>query len=368
MPTWVARGSESAAGIKSRATILRGHCRAYGEGMTYWPIAQVLRERAGIRPDEVGETAYAKLETLLGDDGHVTAKVAQVLGLREGAVEREDAYWALQRVLELLAKRRPLVLVIDDFQHARPPLLALVQHIALWSRDSPILLVCLARPELVDARVSRAGHELDAISIKLSPLVGDEAEQLVRSLLYGGTVRTALQEQLSQRAAGYPLFAEELISMLVDDGKLRLSSGGVWETTEPLDQADLPPTLHALLAARLDELPEPERRVLRRASIVGTTFDAAAVNALLPDHEEQEVAAILMALLRKELLLEERDGGDLRNGKGRLRFRHALIREAAYRGTPKELRAELHQRQADWLSAHGEGYADKDGDVVDVVR
>jgi class 3 adenylate cyclase/tetratricopeptide (TPR) repeat protein len=347
--------------IGEQATVLRGRCPPYGEGITYRPIAQMVRTLAGIEQGDSQETGYAKLAALLGNAGHVTKQVAQVLGLRPGAVEPRDTYWALRRMLEALASRRPLILVVDDLHWAQPALLEFIQQMAELSRDAPILLMCLARPELFDRSPSWSGAKPNAITLTLSPLHSGQTQELVGHLLRPGAVAEDLQSRLAEVAAGYPLFAEELIAMLIDDQTLRLVDG-CWILTGQLSEVRSPPTIHALLSARLDELPEPERLVLGRAAVVGTLFRADAIRALSPEWDERQVRLTLMTLVRKELLRIAGPAAELRAARDDgFRFRHSLIREAAYRATPKEARAKLHEGYASWL----EHSADEQGVEVD---
>jgi class 3 adenylate cyclase/tetratricopeptide (TPR) repeat protein len=347
--------------IGEQATVLRGRCPPYGEGITYRPIAQMVRTLAGIEQGDSQETGYAKLAALLGDAGHVTKQVAKVLGLRLGAIEPRDTYWALRRMLEALASRRPLILVVDDLHWAQPALLEFIQQMAEWSRDAPILLMCLARPELFDRSSIWAGAKPNAVTLTLSRLHSEQTRELVGHLLRPGAVAEDLQARLAEVAAGYPLFAEELIAMLIDDQTLRLVDGR-WIFTGQLTDVRSPPTIHALLSARLDELPESERLALCRAAVVGTRFRAEAIQALSPEWDDQHVRSTLMALVHKELLRVARPAAELRaGGDDGFRFRHSLIREAAYQATPKEARARLHEGYASWL----ERSADEQGVEVD---
>jgi class 3 adenylate cyclase/tetratricopeptide (TPR) repeat protein len=334
----------------ARATVLRGRCPSYGEGITYRPIAQMVRKLAGIEPDDSQETGYAKLAALLGDAGPVTRQVAQVLGLRSGAVELRDTYWALRRMLEALTRSRPLILVLDDLQWGQPALLEFIQQLARDSSDAPILLVCLTRPELTDRSPSWSGGLPNALMLTLSPLHAEQTQELVGHLLRPGTVAEDLRSRLARIAEGYPLFAEELIAMLIDDQTLRLVDGR-WTFTGQLAEVRSPPTIQALISARLDELPEQERLALGRAAVVGTRFGADAVLALSPEwQDERQVRSILMALVRKELLRVAPPSEDPRSaGDDRFRFRHSAIREAAYQATSKEARARLHEGYAEWL-------------------
>jgi class 3 adenylate cyclase/tetratricopeptide (TPR) repeat protein len=346
--------------VQARARILRAHCPSYGETAAFRPVARVVQQLAGIRPDDPVEASRAKLAPLLGD-AHLTDRVVQVLGLGEGTAEPEDSYWALRRLLELLAAERPLVLVVDDLHWAQPPLLDLLQHLGQWSHGAPILLLCLTRPELFEARRDWMANTPNAISILLSPLPVPQSGELVDHLLRPGVVDAELRTRLAEAAGGYPLFVEELVGLLTDDGTLRLDAGE-WKAADGLDEIRLPPTIQALLAARLDRLPESERRALGRAAVIGAPFPAAAVAALLPEQGE-EVQTALLTLVRRELLRSEPGPG----GKDRFGFRHTLIRDASYQAVPKQLRAELHQQYAAWVDGTARDRGDHGDDLDEVV-
>jgi class 3 adenylate cyclase/tetratricopeptide (TPR) repeat protein len=346
--------------VRTRARILRGHCPSYGETAAFRPIAQVVQQLAGIRPGEPVPASRAKLAPLLADP-HLTDRVVQVLGLGAGAAEPEDSYWALRRMLELLAARQPLVLAVDDLHWAQPPLLDLLQHVGQWSHGAPILLICLTRPELMEGRRDWMGSTPNAISILLSPLPISQTEELVDNLLRPGVVDPELRTRLAEAAGGYPLFVEELIGLLTDDGTLGLTAGA-WKAADGLNEIRLPPTIHALLAARLDRLPEPERRVLGRAAVIGAPFPAAAISALLPAHS-QDVTTALLTLVRKELLRSEARPG----GRDRFNFRHTLIRDASYQAVPKQVRAELHQQYASWVDRAAREQGDASDDLDEIV-
>jgi len=330
--------------LGDRATVLQGRCRSYGEGITYWPVARMIRQSAGILDDDPAGIGFAKLTELVGEDSGLTTRLACLIGIREGSVEPEDTYWTLLRFLSLLA-RRPLVLVIDDLQWAQPDLIELVDHIAQWSLNSPLLLVCCARSDL---RAGLHPNARNAVDLELSPLTDSQTQELVGHILHKGRVTPALRSRLAEAAAGYPLFVEELLGMLLDDSTLRLVDGH-WTISSDLADIRLPVTMHAVLAARLDELSEVERLLLGRAAVVGSQFPTAAVAELSSDRDRQEVRATLTSLARRQLLHPDLTAEAPRRTYDRFRFRHALIRDAAYQSLSKEARGELHQRYANWL-------------------
>ncbi|HEY3182606.1 MAG TPA: AAA family ATPase, partial [Gaiellaceae bacterium] len=230
---------------------------------------------------------------------------------------REETFWATRRALEEAARRRPLLAVVDDLQWAEPTLLALVEHVADLARDAPLMLLCLARPELLDARPAWAGGKLNATSLLLEPLADEDARRLAGHL--AGAVDEARRERVVGMAEGNPLFLEQLLAVVEETG----------------EAAELPPTIHALLAARLDLLEPRERETLQRAAVAGRDFWRSALGD----------DARVDALVRKELV---RPAASALHGEEAYRFRHGLVRDAAYRSVPKARRAELHEAFAAW--------------------
>jgi class 3 adenylate cyclase/tetratricopeptide (TPR) repeat protein len=329
------------------ATALSGRCLSYGEGITFWPVAEVVRQACGLLNEDTPETARQRLDALLeGTEGGalVVEALAGVLGLSTAPTAVEDVSSAMRKLFEALARRRPLIVSFDDLHWAEPTFLDLVEHIGDWSRDAPILLACVARPEFLDARPQWAGGKLNAASVLLEPLGTEESGQLVTNLLSADLAEQA-QTRITEAAEGNPLFLEEFLRMLIDDDLLT-RSGDHWTPTTDLATISVPATIQALLAARLDQLDSEDRAVLQRASVIGKVFDAAAVAELSPKAAQPSIRERLMALLRKELIRPSQE--HLADGEA-FRFRHDLIRDAAYASLPKQHRAELHERFAGWL-------------------
>jgi class 3 adenylate cyclase/tetratricopeptide (TPR) repeat protein len=336
------------------AEVLRGRCLSYGEGITFFPVVQAVKQAAGITDDEPASSAMTKLEGLVsGEDGAdlIAQRVSQVIGLTEGSAVPEETSWAIRRLLEAMAKRRPLILVFDDIHWAEPAFLDLVESIADLSRDAPMLVLCLARQEFLDHRPAWGGGKLNATSILLEPLTEPQCEELIANMLGRAELAAEVQARIAQAAEGNPLFVEELLAMLIDDGLLARDNGH-WIPTRDLSNLTVPPTIQALLAARLDRLGREERAVIERASVGGRVFYRGAVTALAPAALKPAVPQHLVALVRRELIRpqpEEFAGDDT------YKFRHILIRDAAYEAMPKETRADLHERFAGWLeTAAGE--------------
>jgi class 3 adenylate cyclase/tetratricopeptide (TPR) repeat protein len=286
--------AEALAAVEPR--VVRGHCLSYGEGITYWPVVEVVKQ-LGVLPSD--ETAAAALRSLLGESDRPT-----------GA---DEIAWAFRKLLE---EQAPLVVLFDDIQWGERTFLDLVESTALLSTGAPLLLLCMARPELLEQR------PLWPAPLVLEPLAPLEAEALI-----GDSLPADLRRRIAERAGGNPLFITEMLALTADGHAL-----------------EVPPTLRALLTARLDQLDEPERRVLERGSVEGELFHRGAVGTLTQD--EPEVLPRLAALVRHGLIRPDRPQIP---GEDAFRFRHLLVRDAAYDALPKAVRADLHRRFADWL-------------------
>ena len=308
------------------ATVLAGRCLSYGEGITYWPVVEIVKQAGG--PEQLSDAAArAALGAILDDTG-AAATPAQIA-------------WAFRRLLETTAAGGPVVCLVDDIQWGEDTFLELVEHVADLSRGAPILFLCMARPELLDRRPTWSGGKLNATSVLLEPLSEPETDELIGLLLEGSTLDEAFQARIRRAAGGNPLFVEEMLALVGE-------SGDDGEVT-------VPPTIQALLAARLDQLDTRERHVLEHASIEGEVFHRGGVAAL--SREESQVDTRLTALVRKDLLRPER--AQLAGEDG-YRFRHLLIRDAAYTALSKATRAELHERFAAWLEERGADLAELD--------
>ncbi len=332
--------------VEARATVSRGRCLPYGRGITFWPLIEIVHAIAGLSDGDSPEKARAAVRKLLADEDDadlITERVVQVLGLSEEEVRVEETFWAVRKLFESLARREPLVVVFDDIHWAEPTLLDLIEHIADLSRDVSMLLMCIARPELLERRPSWGGGKMNASSILLEPLRVEESAQLMANLLGGMTLPAAVGTRISEAAEGNPLFVEEMVSMLIDDGLLRRQNGS-WEVSDQLSSVSVPPTIQALLAARLDRLNGDERAVIQAASVVGKEFSIDDVAVLLPEQLRAHASATVTALVRKELVRPDHGGAH-----DAFRFRHILIRDAAYNAISKQQRAELHERFANWL-------------------
>ena len=318
---------ELLASLETRARVLVGRCIAYGDGISYLPLGEVVRELVGEDP----EPALLELLSVV-ERGDVAARlIAGAVGRESLAGSPEETAWAFRRLFETIAATRPLVLVVDDIHWAEPTMLDLLEYVVAASTTAPILIVCLARPDLLETRPSWPAQPHAAL-LTLKALEEAASQSLVDELLREYELPAELRERVLDSAEGNPLFAEQLLAMLADDPA---ASG---ET--------VPATITALLAARIDRLEPAERTVLQRASVEGRLFHRGSVSDLVASDETTGLGSILLALGRKEFVRPDRS---LFAGDDGFRFNHVLIRDVAYSSIPKELRADLHGRLASWL-------------------
>jgi class 3 adenylate cyclase/predicted ATPase len=344
--------------LADRATVLRGRCLPYGEGITFYPLAEALIEIADLHEADSPEAARAKLAALAGsgeDAGRIAERVGQVIGIAGSQTAPEETLWAIRILLQRLAAERPLVFAIDDLQWAEPKFMELVEQIADLARDASILLACMARPELLDDYAGWAGGKLNATSILIEPLDPQECGTLVANLLAADGVDEAVRDRIAEAAEGHPLYAEEMTGFLVDEGRLVLKEGR-WVATTDLSDVPVPPTISALLSARLEKLPARERRLIEIASVMGQVFYSEAVREL-SDAEPERVSSGITSLVRAQFVRPERS--DVPETEA-FAFRHLLLRDAAYDAIPKATRAEVHERFADWLDDAGGSLGEQD--------
>jgi class 3 adenylate cyclase len=320
--------SELLSGLGGDESALVGRCVSYGEGATFLPLAEIVRQAAPARPRQ------AIAELLEGDEqAHLIAEhVTQLTGHAEGVASMGEVFWAVRRFLEALALRGPLVVVLEDVHWAEPTLLDFVEYLDAWMAEAPLLVVCLARPELLE---QRPGWAAPAKTLALEPLDAKEGRELV-SELAGDEVTEETRIRILEVAEGNPLFLEQLLAFSEEAGVEALAS--------------VPPTVEALLAGRIDRLEPEERALLERAAVVGREFTRGAAVHLSPPGQLAGTDGRLATLVRRGLI--ERPRGE---AGGTLRFRHALIRDVAYGGITKEMRADLHERFGTWLEQREEG-------------
>ncbi len=315
-----------------RCGIVVGRCLPYGEGITYWPLGEMV-EALG------GESGVRGL--LLGDEHAdlVAQRIFGAVGTAEPSGAPEETFWAFRRLFEALTRERPLIVVVDELQWAEPTLLDLLEYVLTFAADQPILLLGLTRPELFDGRPSWAAPRRGTTLITLEPLGEEESATLVETLATDRGIPAAERSRILETAEGNPLFLEQLLAHRAGGGNGR---------------GAIPPTVQALLAARIDQLDVDERAVLVRAAVEGKTFHRGAVAELLPERARPMLGARLISLVRQELIRADRSQFA---GDDGFRFGHSLIHDAAYEAASKELRAEAHERYAGWLEARAREHA-----------
>jgi DNA-binding SARP family transcriptional activator len=309
--------------LGGRATVLVGRCVPYGEGITYWPLMEIVQQAAGVT------TREALLATLAADEDRelIARGVATAIGTAETAGVREESFWAFRRLFEELARKRPLLLVFEDVHWGEPAFFDLVEYLAEWTRGAAVLALCLARPELLEKRPGWRS------AVTLEPLAPPEANRLLEQFPDAAELPDEARTKILEACGGNPLFLEQTLAMLAEEER-------------SADELSLPLSVRAVLAARLDRLGPAERAVLERASLAGRDVRPSTLAALLPEDAHPSLDRHLQSLVRKDYLRKEAGG---------LHFGHVLIQEAAYRAIPKQLRASLHERLGDWLEHEGEG-------------
>ena len=304
---------------RGRTRVVVGRCLPYGEGITYWPLQEIASQVGDLRSTfegtHDGELAVTRLEA--------------ALGVTDTPVSPEEIAWGVRRLLEAIASAEPLIAVFDDIHWAEPAFLDLIEYVASFAQDVPLLVLCTARPDLFDLRPTWTSPKPNATLVTLQALSEDDSGALVGQLR---DLPAETRERIIRAAEGNPLFVEQLVAMQAEDG----------------DALEVPPTLQALLAARIDRLGEQERAAAQRGSVEGRLFHRGAVAGLLPEPERADLGAHLLSLVRKELIRPDRASLP---GDDAFRFAHILIRDAAYDAIPKRQRAALHERFADWLEA-----------------
>ena len=326
--------AELCSSVADSARVLVGPCLPYGDGITFWPLVRII----GALGDEQGVR-----DVLTGvEDGELIAdRVVGAVGPTPTTAQGGEMFWAVRRLFEELARDQPLVIVIDDIHWAEPKLLDLLEYLAGWTDDAPILLLCLARSDLLEKRPDWLTAQ-NAASLVLGPLTDAETNALLEEIGQEWPLDHMSRALISDAAEGNPLYVEQMVAMLAE-GKT-------------LDA--IPPSIHALLAARLDRLPPEERALLERAAVAGKDFTRRGVLQLSPEDEHGDLDARLLTLVRKDFLAARPGREDA------YRFRHALIRDAAYAGIPKELRSQLHQQFGDHAARTSAG---RSGELDEII-
>ena len=307
-----------------RCRIVTGQCLSYGEGITYWPLAEIVRQLTS------GDSPLEAVLAGAPDTALIAARIRGALGIEASPGPAEETAWAFRLLFERVARQRPLIVMIDDLHWAEPTLVDLLEYVIGFASDAPLLILCLARPEFLEQRPSWADRDGGAL-LKLEPLGERDAAMLVDGLASGTGLSGADRDRLVSVAEGNPLFLEQIVAH-------RLEHRG--------EEVVVPPSVEALLSARIDLLNADERAVIVRASVEGRDFHRGAVVELLGADAAAAIDSSLDSLVRKGLIEPRRP--ELPDEVG-YRFGHQLIRDAAYAAAPKELRADLHRRYADWL-------------------
>jgi class 3 adenylate cyclase/tetratricopeptide (TPR) repeat protein len=315
---------EFAAAVADRGRVVTGHCLPYGEGITFWPLTEIVKQIEGSDLDVAAAAAVNEEAEV------VTARIAAAIGSGESVGSPAEIFWAFRKLFEGLARQQPLIVLIDDLHWAEPTLLDLLEYVIGFASGSPLLLLCLARAELFESRPSWAIPRQNAVIVPLQPISTTDADTLVEYLMTGD-LSPAARARVTEAAEGNPLFIEQLLALNVESNGQSIL---------------VPASLQALLAARIDRLDTSDRSVIERAAIEGRSFHRGAVVELIEDETRASVGASLISLARKELIQPDQA---LFAGDDGFRFAHILIRDAAYEAVPKQLRADLHERFARWL-------------------
>jgi class 3 adenylate cyclase/tetratricopeptide (TPR) repeat protein len=316
-----------------RVTVLRGRALPYGEGVSYWPLASMIKDSAGISDDAPASEAFERLRLSCESEAvaDLLGVALGVLGAAEDGHSAAELTWAVTVWAERLADAQPLVLVFEDLHWADEALLGLIEHLSRALRNAPVLIICVARPDLLDSRPAWGGGNPRALALELGPLRPEESGELVDALLARADVPPGQRALALEKAEGNPLFLEETARMLADEEGIVLKR--------------IPDSIQALIAARIDALDPSDKRLLQRAALVGRVFWRGALDALSPG---VDVAAGLDRLLEREFVAPEAQSSI--SGERAFRFTHGLIREVAHATVSKAERARDHRRVAEWVA------------------
>ena len=338
-------------GLVEQAWWHRGRCLAYGEGVAYWALAEMIRMRARITEDEPAESALEKLAAVLHEivpdaeeRAFVEPRLQHLLGLTDRvAPDRQDLFSAWRLFFERMAEQHPVILVVEDIQWADAALIEFLEYLLEWSRAFPIFVLTLARPEVSERHETWGAGIRSFTSLQLEPLPDDSIDALLRGLVPGLTENAVAR--IRERADGIPLYAVETVRTLLDRGLVE-ESDGEYRVVGDLTHLDVPETLHGLIASRLDGLPEPERRLVQDASVLGKTFSARGLTALSPHADDIE--GLLASLVRKELLFLDTDPRSPE--RGQYGFLQALVQRVAYEMLARRDRKSKHLAAAQYLA------------------
>ncbi len=319
--------------------VLRGRCLSYGRDMSLWPIIEMLSGAAGVAIDHPSQQVRKKIAKLLDgldDADFVERQLTGLLGLTDAASPADELFWAIRRFLEALGREQPVVAIVEDAHWADTALLDLLEHVATWTRGTPLLLIIVGRPELLEGRSNWGSGRFDATTLSLQPLTEEQGGELLRHLSGDVGFAPAARARILGAAEGNPLFLEELLAMVTDPGAI---GDEAQERTLDLVDVPIPPTVQAILEARLDRLPPDLRRTLERAAVVGKEFTDEDLRSITPDEEHRSLSGALDQLVTRDLIALEQV-----SSRGRTyAFRHILIRDVAEAGAAKRVRALDHE-------------------------
>ncbi len=327
--------------VDSSTHVLSGRCLAYGDGITFWPLHEMVASAAGIRAEDTPDVARVKLLACTGDAA-IADRMASATGLSATLFPLHEIYWGVRRFMQLLAVDGPVLALFDDIHWAEPAFLDLLENLVETIDDSPVLLLATARHDLLEQRPQWGQHERSS-RLVLSPLGDTAAGQVVTNLLGAAGLPSALTRRIVEAAEGNPLYVEQMLSMLIDTGAVR-REGEAWVSVPTQASIAVPPTIQALLEARLDNLQRSERAAAEPAAVIGLEFPQPAVESLAPPLLRNGIEAQLTALSRKHFIRPMASA----DSELRYRFDHHLVRDTVYNGLLKRSRATLHTEFVRW--------------------
>ncbi len=336
--------------LGERALVLQGACPSYGDGITYLPLARAVRRAAGSTRSDGADVASAKLSRAMSGaseeaDGGVINRLLSVLDVSDEPIPTNEVFWAARNFMEALAQQTPVVLLFDDIHWAESTLLDLIEYLSRFSTDVPVFLLCLARPSALD---DRPGWARASELITLEPLGEHEIDALIEELVPGAALDASFRRKIVDVADGHPLYVEELVRTLIDD-ELLVHDGEGWQLKAEAVELVVPPTIHALVSARIDKLTSEQRSILEASAVIGRTFWLGAVDDLC-DSPAQGTIGLLHELVAKDLVVPDISGLP---GQDAFSFTHSMVCDVTYLGITKTRRAELHHAFALWLERWG---------------
>jgi class 3 adenylate cyclase/tetratricopeptide (TPR) repeat protein len=334
---------EFATRAETQARLIRGRCLPYGDGITFWPLAEAVREAAGITNEDSPRVATRRIDRLLEragveDRAAIVERVAAAINLSPAQFPVAELMWGGRRLLETLAAERPLVLLVDDLHWAEATFLEFLDHLLETVENASLLILGSSRHEISERHAEWAGAHLPML-ITLEPLSDADAGRIVEELL--GSLEASVRARIATVAEGNPLYVEQIVSMLVETGAIERGADG-WIAKQGSDHLQIPPTVQALVAARLDALRSEERAVVDPASVIGLTFAFEAISELVDESVRPGIGEDLGVLVAKQLVRQLPDEEIL------YRFGHQIIRDTAYGSLLKRVRAMLHERFVSW--------------------